>query len=44
MTNRLDGDVLELVGNYVAAAAELLDGREVVVGGDDLLVGDLPAG
>ena len=44
MTDRVDIDVLELVGDDVAAAPQLFDRRKVVVGCDDLIVGNLPAG
>ena len=41
--HRLERDVLELVGDDVGSRAELADRAQVVVRGDDLLVGDLPA-
>src|SRR5579862_5302843 len=43
MPNGADVDVLKLVGDHVAAPAELFDRGEIVVRRDDLLVGDLPA-
>ena len=43
VTDRTDIDVLELEGDDVAAAPQLFDRRKVVVGCDDLIVGNLPA-